>query len=32
MTNKTGATRGAGYAYPSGAPEITQVFGGVRVG
>ena len=26
-----GATCGAGSAYPSGAPEITPVFGGVRV-
>jgi hypothetical protein len=27
----TGATSGAGTAYPSGAPEFTQIFGGVRV-
>jgi hypothetical protein len=26
-----GSTSGAGTAYPSGAPELTQVFSGVRV-
>jgi hypothetical protein len=29
--NTTGATSGAGTAYPSGAPEFTPVFSGVRV-
>jgi len=27
----TGVTSGTGTAYPSGAPEFTQIFGGVRV-
>ena len=31
ISNPTGATYGAGSAYPSGAPEITPSFGGVRV-
>jgi hypothetical protein len=29
--NTTGATNGAGTAYPFGAPEFTPVFSGVRV-
>ena len=29
--NTTGVTSGAGIAYPSGAPEFTPVFSGVRV-
>jgi hypothetical protein len=29
--NTTGATSGAGTAYPSGAPEFTPCFSGVRV-
>jgi hypothetical protein len=29
--NTTGATSGTGTAYPSGAPEFTPVFSGVRV-
>jgi hypothetical protein len=29
--NTTGATSGAGTAYPSGAPEFTPIFSGVRV-
>jgi hypothetical protein len=29
--NTTGATSGAGTAYPSGAPEFTPCFRGVRV-
>ena len=31
MKNTMGATRGAGYADPSGAPETTLSFDGVRV-
>jgi hypothetical protein len=30
-TNKTGATTGAGTAFPSRAPEFTHVFSGVLV-
>ena len=29
--NTTGVTSGAGPAYPSGAPEFTRVFSGIRV-
>ena len=28
--NRNGATSGGGTAYPSGAPELTPVFGGIR--
>ena len=31
VCSTTGATSGAGTAYPSGAPEFTPVFSGVRV-
>jgi hypothetical protein len=30
FVNTTGVTSGAGTAYPSGAPELTPVFSGVR--
>jgi hypothetical protein len=30
-SNTTGVTSGAGTAYPSGAPEFTPVFSGIRV-